>query len=1443
MKWSRTAGLFLGLFLLIVILFLVTGSPSFADTPGIVVSPTTGLYTTEAGGTAIFTIVLNTSPTYDVVIPLFSSNISEGIVSTPSVTFTTANWNIPQTVTVTGVDDGSLVDGDIAYVINTSASISTDPAYNNLPVADVTVTNSDNDFTLISVSPATGLGTTEAGGTATFSIVLTKLPTFNVTIGLSSSDLTEGNMSPPSVTFTNTTWYSPQTVTITGADDFVIDGNIPYVIITAPASSSDGNYSGKNAADVSVKNYDNDSVGITVNPTSGLVTTEAGGIATFTIKLNTQPTANVTIGLSSSDTGEGTVSPSSVTFTNASGNWSTQQTVTVTGVSDTIVDGNQSYTIITAAATSIDPYYSGFNAADVSVVNTDTPGVNVYPTSGLVTTEAGGTASFNIVLNTSPTSAVVIGITSNDPSEGTVSPPSVTFTAGNWNAPQMVTVTGRPDATPDGNTLYNISTSNASSSDTNYNGKFANNVSVTNIDNDQAGISVNPTSGLVTTEAGGTAYFTIVLNNRSTYNVLIAMISNDSGEGTVSPDHVDFTSSDWNQPQTVTVTGQDDFLMDGNQLYNISILNAVSSDPNYHGKFANNVSVTNIDNDTAGVTVNPTLGLFTSETGGTANFTIVLNSKPADNVSIGLSSNDSTEGIVSPASVTFGASNWSSPRTVTVTGQDDALVDGNILYNISTSNAVSSDADYNGKFASNVSVTNIDDESAGITVNPTSGLVTTEAGGTATFTIVLTNPPTAPVTIGLSSSNTSEGTVSPASVTFGTSNWSTLQLVTVHGQDDFSVDGNISYTIITAPASSSDTRYNNMPVNDVRVTNTDNDIAGITVNPTSGLVTTEAGGTANFTIKLNTQPAYNVIIGLNSSDPTEGTVSPSSVTFTPSDWNTTQTVTVTGVPDASVDGNVAYTIITANTSSSDPNYSNLPVNDVSVTNNDTSTGCVITPSKPQAISPGNGSANLSISVTLNWSVCTNASSYDVYLSTSPTLVFNRSTTNTSYSVSLNYSTKYYWQVVANSSCGNTNASDTWSFTTTCAIIPARPQTPYPGNGSANLSTSVTLNWSACTNATSYDVYLGTSPTLAFNRSTTNTSYSVSLNYSTRYYWQVVANSSCGNTNASDIWSFATLCTIAPSKPQTPSPVNGSVNISTSVTLNWSVCANATSYDVYLNTSSTPTYRGNTSNSSYQVSLNYSTQYYWKVVANNSCGTNSSDVWNFTTASVPVSTPTPTISFDIGGTKASWNTSSNGVIQQAVDVTSSDGMINLHIPAGTRAWNSEDEPLDELNMSRATVYPNASGDRTVIAAFNFDPDGATFVPGIVVTLSYTHSMIPAGVNESDLIVASYNESSRGWEYYNDRVVNTMAHTITFTVSHFTTFTIQTPSIHGGGLGIWVIMTIVFAAAIILGVAGGLYIKYRRVYGSLYYEDEGDEDDKYSEYTNNNNDNKDEGDFKF
>ncbi len=163
-------------------------------------------------------------------------------------------------------------------------------------------------------------------------------------------------------------------MTVKGVNDLVVDGNVAYKIITAPATSTDTGYSQLNAADVNVINVDNDSAaaaGVTVSAISGN-TSEAGTTRTFTVKLNRQPTANVTINLTSSDTTEGTVSPASLVFTPA--NWNTPKTVTVKGVDDKLVDGNISYKIITSAAISVDAAYSGVVVADVTVVNTDDPG-------------------------------------------------------------------------------------------------------------------------------------------------------------------------------------------------------------------------------------------------------------------------------------------------------------------------------------------------------------------------------------------------------------------------------------------------------------------------------------------------------------------------------------------------------------------------------------------------------------------------------------------------------------------------------------------------------------------------------------------------------------------------------------------------------------------------------------------------------------------------------------------------------------------------------------------------------------------------------------------------------------------------------------------------------------------------------------------------------------
>jgi VCBS repeat-containing protein len=229
------------------------------------------------------------------------------------------------------------------------------------------------------VLPTSGLTTSEAGATANFSISLSIAPTDDVTINLASSNPAEGLPSISSVTFTPLNWDVPQTVTVTGQNDFVVDGNVAYSIITTTVSS-DPLFDGVTAADVNLINNDNDVAGFTVSPTSGLITTERGGSATFSVVLTAMPSASVSLGLGSSDLTEGSVSADSLIFDST--NWNVPQIVTVTGLDDATIDGDVSYSIITAASTSSDPLFNGLNPANVSVVNRDFD-IAVATSSGL----------------------------------------------------------------------------------------------------------------------------------------------------------------------------------------------------------------------------------------------------------------------------------------------------------------------------------------------------------------------------------------------------------------------------------------------------------------------------------------------------------------------------------------------------------------------------------------------------------------------------------------------------------------------------------------------------------------------------------------------------------------------------------------------------------------------------------------------------------------------------------------------------------------------------------------------------------------------------------------------------------------------------------------------------------------------------------------------------
>jgi hypothetical protein len=330
----------------------------------------------------------------------------------------------------------------------------------------------------------------------------------------------------------------------------------------------------------------------------------------------------------------------------------------------------------------------------------------------------------------------------------------------------------------------------------------------------------------------------------------------------------------------------------------------------------------------------------TTELGGTATFSVVLTSQPTANVVVGLKSLDATEGKVSPATLTFTPSNWSTSQPVLVQGVDDFIDDGDVAYTIALGNVTSADANYNAMTVDGVSVKNTDNDTADVRVTAAAGLTTSEAGTSVTFKVVLNSQPVADVSIALTSSDLSEGTVSPASLVFTPTSWNVAKTVTVKGANDFDIDGTVAYSIVTAPATSTDPAYAGMNASDVNVSNTDNDIAGLTVTPVKGLITTEAGGTASFKVALTSNPTSDVTISLSSSNTAEGTVSPAMLTFTPANARVLQTVTVKGVNDGAVgvvDGAIVYNIVTGNTVSNDANYNGKVVADVEVSNQDDET--------------------------------------------------------------------------------------------------------------------------------------------------------------------------------------------------------------------------------------------------------------------------------------------------------------------------------------------------------------------------------------------------------------------------------------------------------------------------------------------------------------------------
>ncbi|TVZ16764.1 Calx-beta domain-containing protein [Maribacter sp. MAR_2009_72] len=429
-------------------------------------------------------------------------------------------------------------------------------------------------------------------------------------------------------------------------------------------------------------------------------------------------------------------------------------------------------------------------------------------------------------------------------------------------------------------------------------------------------VSVDPVRPTVNEdESGQDGRFRINLSEENNTGDDLTVSYTISGNATPDDDYVALSGTliieDGRSFRVIDIEAIDDLLVEGNEIIELTItgLDAGASTTAFEIGAVDSGVVTILDDDIPGVSVSPISG-DTSEDLDTASFTLTLNTQPSAAVSIALSSSDATEGTV-PASVTVPAANWDTGVTVTVTGVDDDVADGDIIYTINTGNVTSTDSNYNGLTGAdvaNVTVANNDNDTIGINIGAISGN-TAEDGATATFLVTLDSQPTAPVTIALSSSDETEGTV-PDNVVMNATNWQTGATVTITGVDDSAVDGDVEYTIVTGNVTSTDISYNGLDgddVDDVTVINDDDDAFEASVQSTTASANENPVSNGVFTIDLGAVNQTGSPITVNytmTGTATQGLdYSNLSGSVSIANNQRTATVTITPINDSAIENN------------------------------------------------------------------------------------------------------------------------------------------------------------------------------------------------------------------------------------------------------------------------------------------------------------------------------------------------------------------------------------------------------------------------------------------------------------------------------------------------------------------------------------------------------------
>ena len=880
------------------------------DVPSVTVSFGQGSYSVAEGGTVTVRVTLSADPERSVNIPITTMNeggAANGDCSGVPANVVFASGETEQTFTFRATQDTGDDDDESVKL-----------GFGNLPtgVTEGTTTGTvvsitDDDVPSVTVSFGQSSYSVAEGGTVTVRVTLSADPERSVTIPLTATgqdSVSPADYSgvPASVVFAS--GETEQTFTLRATQDEVDDDG-ESVIVSFEAPLPDGVSEGApHQSTVSIT--DDDDAAIVLSEANLIVEEgDATGVS-YSVKLASQPTANVTVTISGHSGTDLILSGTTVnasrqlTFTTA--NWNTAQTVTIQADQDEDAGDDENTLTHTASGGG---YVNVTADLPVTITDDETASIVLVPAS-LVVEEGDATgSSYTVKLSHVPTGMVAVTISGHSGTDlslsgTTLTSDQLTFTTANWNTVQTVTVRADQDDDPFNDVATLLHAASGGSHDS-----ATETLGVTVSDDETASIVLSPDS--LTVEEGdatGSSY-TVKLSHVPTGMVTVT-ISGHSGTDlslsgtTLTNDQLTFTTANWNTAQAVTVTAADDSAAaDGSET-----LTHTATGGGY-GSATDDLPVTITDDAPATVAVSFGSATYSVTEGSSVTVRVNLDADPERSVTVPItatnhgSSNSDYSGV--PASVTFNSGDTS--RTFTVFAVEDSLNESRekVQLGFGSQLGVASRGSPSETTVSMYDRTQGQNLPTPPTVHFGSATYNVAEGDSVAVSVKLSKAPGSDVEILITTTN--QGATGadysgvPASLTFGAAD--TEKTIVLLATDDAVDDDAESITLgfgtlpgaITATTGEADAAI---------VSITDNDVPSVTVSFGQGSYSVAEGGTVTVRVTLSADPERSVTIpltatGQDSVSPADYSGVPASVVF--ASGETAKTFTFSATQDTAND--------------------------------------------------------------------------------------------------------------------------------------------------------------------------------------------------------------------------------------------------------------------------------------------------------------------------------------------------------------------------------------------------------------------------------------------------------------------------------------------------------------------------------------------------------------